>query len=389
MSARVIFHIDINAFFASAHTIVDPTLKNKPVVVCRDVSGSVITTASYPAREFGIHSAMPLSQAKKLCDHLEVVELDFDLYQELSERFVEIIKGYTPHVQQASIDEVYADMTETIKMYKKPLDLAVNIQRRVLETLKLPISIGVAPNKFLAKMASDMKKPMGITVLRKKEVADKLWPLPIHEMHGIGKKSVSRLNDLGVYKIGDLNQVPFDSLKTVLGNRTQNFIDKANGIDLSEIEVYSQAKSIGQSKTFVNPIYDLDELSERIMVEVLEVERRSQSQNMMGKTVSFSLRLDSGFTASRSSSLNTYINDKNNIYERVMSLYGEFEGEGGVNFISVTLSNLKPKDEIIEQLDLFNLDKTLSTQDVISGLNKEIQSDLFMPASALLSKESK
>lgn len=389
MSARVIFHIDINAFFASAHTIVDPTLINKPVVVCRDVSGSVITTASYPAREFGIHSAMPLSQAKKLCDHLEVVELDFDLYQELSERFVEIIKGYTPHVQQASIDEVYADMTETIKMYKKPLDLAVNIQRRVLETLKLPISIGVAPNKFLAKMASDMKKPMGITVLRKKEVADKLWPLPIHEMHGIGKKSVSRLNDLGVYKIGDLNQVPFDSLKTVLGNRTQNFIDKANGIDLSEIEVYSQAKSIGQSKTFVNPIYDLDELSERIMVEVLEVERRSQSQNMMGKTVSFSLRLDSGFTASRSSSLNTYINDKNNIYERVMSLYGEFEGEGGVNFISVTLSNLKPKDEIIEQLDLFNLDKTLSTQDVISGLNKEIQSDLFMPASALLSKESK
>lgn len=389
MSARVIFHIDINAFFASAHTIVDPTLKNKPVVVCRDVSGSVITTASYPAREFGIHSAMPLSQAKKLCDHLEVVELDFDLYQELSERFVEIIKGYTPHVQQASIDEVYADMTETIKMYKKPLDLAVNIQRRVLETLKLPISIGVAPNKFLAKMASDMKKPMGITVLRKKEVPDKLWPLPIHEMHGIGKKSVSRLSDLGVYKIGDLNQVPFDSLKTVLGNRTQNFIDKANGIDLSEIEVYSQAKSIGQSKTFVNPIYDLDELSERIMVEVLEVERRSQSQNMMGKTVSFSLRLDSGFTASRSSSLNTYINDKNNIYERVMSLYGEFEGEGGVNFISVTLSNLKPKDEIIEQLDLFNLDKTLSTQDVISGLNKEIQSDLFMPASTLLSKESK
>lgn len=389
MSARVIFHIDINAFFASAHTIVDPTLKNKPVVVCRDVSGSVITTASYPAREFGIHSAMPLSQAKKLCDHLEVVELDFDLYQELSERFVKIIKGYTPHVQQASIDEVYADMTETIKMYKKPLDLAVNIQRRVLETLKLPISIGVAPNKFLAKMASDMKKPMGITVLRKKEVPDKLWPLPIHEMHGIGKKSVSRLNDLGIYKIGDLNQVPFDSLKTVLGNRTQNFIDKANGIDLSEIEVYSQAKSIGQSKTFVNPIYDLDELSERIMVEVLEVERRSQSQNMMGKTVSFSLRLDSGFTASRSSSLNTYINDKNNIYERVMSLYGEFEGEGGVNFISVTLSNLKPKDEIIEQLNLFNLDKTLSTQDVISGLNKEIQSDLFMPASALLSKESK
>src|SRR5690554_1216732 len=373
MSHRVIFHIDINAFYASAHLILDPSLENKPVVVSRDVSGSVVTTASYEARAFGIQSAMPLSQAKRLCPDLIVVEIDFEWYSELSEKFVQIIKGYSPLVQQASIDEVYVDVTETIKKYKRPLDLAVAIQKRILMDLKLPVSIGVAPNKFLAKMASDMKKPLGITVLRIREIPNKLWPLPISEMHGIGKKTIPRLKDLGVNTIGDLNTISFDTLKTVLGNKVQTFINQANGKSSAIIDLSTLAKSIGQSKTFSTPIYDTEELKEKILIEVLEVERRAKNQKMLGKTVQFSIRLEDMTTAARSISFDQYINDRDSILERVMGLYSEFEGESGVTFISVTLSNLKPQEEVVEQLDLFTIDRSLSTNDIINQLNEEIK----------------
>lgn len=387
MASRVVFHIDINAFFASAHLILDPTLQGKPVVVCRDVSGSVVTTASYEARAYGINSAMPLSQAKKLCNTLVVVELDFEWYTELSEQFVDIVRKYSDKIQQASIDEVYVDVSIPILKYEKPLDMAVAIQKEILDTLKLPVSIGVAPNKFLAKMASDMQKPLGITVLRIREVAQKLWPLPIEEMHGIGKKTVPRLKVLGIHTIGDLNRVSFDDLKPILGNRTQDFIDKSNGIDVSGIESGILAKSIGQSKTFHAPIYDLDELKSRIMIEISEVERRAKDQRLLGKTVQFSIRLENMKTAARSVSFDSYINDKDTILERVMSLYSEFEGEGGVSFISVTLSNLIAQEDLVEQIDLFNIDKTLSVEDVIHELNHEIDSKIFMKASALLNSK--
>ena len=388
MSARVIFHIDINAFFASAHLILNPELEGKPVVVCRDTQSSVVTTASYEARKYGIGSAMPLAQAKRLCESLIVVELDFEWYTELSEKFVEIVKKYSPLVEQASIDEVYVDVTDPIKRYKKPLDLAVDIQKEILQTLKLPVSIGVGPNRFLAKMASDMDKPMGITVLRIREVQTKLWPLPIEEMHGIGKKTVPRLKKLGIHQIGDLNKVSFDQLKLILGNRTQTFIDYANGIASARIDLDTSAKSIGQSQTFSQAIYDYDELKEKIFTEIKEVERRAQKHKVRGKTIQFSLRFENMKTHARSITLDRYLNDKDELLERVMGLYSEFESESteGVNFISVTLANLKEIDEIEEQLDLFTIDKNLDTDHMIDELNQHF-GHVFTRASALIKKD--
>ncbi len=385
MSARVIFHIDINAFYASAHLTVEPELEGKPVVVCRDVQGSVVTTASYEARKFGIGSAMPLSQAKRLCEDLVVVELDFELYSELSQSFVNIIKSYSKTVEQASIDEVYVDVTEVIKTYDKPLDLAVNIQKQLLEELKLPVSIGVGPNKFLAKMASDMDKPLGITVLRIREVENKLWPLPIEEMHGIGKKTVPRLKKIGVHTIGDLNKVSFDQLKPILGNRTQIFIDYSNGYGNATLDTDSSAKSIGQSQTFSQAIYDYDELKEKILKEILEVERRAQNSKVMGKTVQFAIRFEDMKPHARSITLDRHINHREEILERVMGLFSEFEKDLhlGVNFLSVTLSNLKEVDEIEEQLNLFTINKETDTDHMIDELNNMF-GDVFTRASTLL-----
>lgn len=382
--ARVIFHIDINAFFASAHIIEDVALKGKPVVVCRDVRGSVVTTASYEARNFGIHSAMPLSQAKKLCSDLIVVEQDFELYLELSSDFIDIIKSFSPYVEQASIDECYVDVTQAISDYKHPLDLAVAIQDAIMDELKLPISIGVGPNKFLAKMASDMKKPNGITVLRIREAQTKLWPLDISEMFGIGKMTVPKLRALGVKTIGDLNTANFDDLRLILGNRTQIFIDRSNGLDHSELEIESTAKSIGQSKTFADPIYDYAELKDAIAVEVQEVERRAMASGVLGKTVQFSLRTQEYNTAARSITLDQYISDKDDIMERVLYLYNEFEDAGGVTFISITLANLKPKEDIIQQIDIFNIPKETPLDSVIKQLNDNLNQNLFKRASALI-----
>lgn len=386
--AQVIFHIDINAFYASAHLITDSSLYGKPVVVCSNQRGSVVTTASYEARSFGVNSAMPLAHAKRLCPNLEVIEVDFELYQELSVKFMNIIRSYSAVMQPASIDECYVDMTEVIKKYEKPLDLAVEIQKNIWEALRLPISIGVAPNKFLAKMASDMQKPRGITVLRIREVSQKLWPLSIESMYGIGKKTVPKLKQMGIETIGDLARFNPDHLKSILGVNAQNFVQKANGYDHSVIDTDVTMKSIGQSKTFKDAMTDLDEIRNAILNELVEVMRRMERQDVVGKTVSFSIRLDDYKTATRSFTFDEYTRDQNLVFERLMSLYDEFEGEGGVSFISVTMTNLLPKDEIIEQLNIFDDLDEITVNDIIQRLNKELNQDLFETTRSVLKEKS-
>ncbi len=384
----VVFHIDINAFFASAHVITNPNLEGKPLVVCSNHRGSVVTTASYEARKFGIHSAMPLAQAKRLCNDLEVVDIDFELYHDLSDRFIKIIQSYSSHLEQASIDECFVDVTNVIKQYDKPLDLAVAIQKQVFEELRLPISIGVAPNKFLAKMASDMKKPNGITVLRIREVDKFLWPLPIEDMFGIGKKTVPRLKEIGIHTIRDLAHANEDGVRPILGINTRNYIDRANGLDMSQIVPFSKAKSVGQSKTFTNAMTDLDEIRHSILVEIEEMVRRLHKSDLVGKTITFSLRMEDFKTAARSTTLEHYTDDLNLIYEKVIGLYDEFEGYDAINFISVSISNLISKSDHLQQLDLFSDLENPTIQDIVGRLNKELKSDLFITTDVLLEKMS-
>lgn len=380
----VIFHIDINAFFASAHAITDPKLLGKPVVVCSNHRGSVITTASYEARKYGIQSAMPLAYAKRLCEDLVVIDIDFDLYHDLSQRFIKIIMSYSEILEQASIDECYVDVTEIIKTYKRPLDLAVDIQKRVYKELLLPISIGVAPNKFLAKMASDMRKPMGIQVLRIREVEELLWPMDIADMFGIGKKTVPKLKEIGILTIGDLAVADPNVLRKYLGINTETFIQRANGIDSSPIEVFTPTKSIGQSKTFTNPMTDLDEIRHAIMSEIEQLTLRLNAKDLCAKTVTFSIRLDDFKTAARSTTLDSYIYDKNSIFERVMGLYDEFDGLGAVSFISISLTNLISKDDRLEQLNIFDDIKNPSIDEIILRLNKTLKYDAFKRSNTIL-----
>ena len=179
--ARVLFHIDLNAFFANAEILRNSSYEDVPLVVGSLSRRGVVSTASYSARELGIHSAMPMSQALQICPQLIVLPVDFEWYEQLSQKFFNYIRKYSPYIEPVSIDECFVDVTQVIKKYPRPLDLAWQIQKGLKEETGLSCSIGVGPNRFLAKMASDMRKPMGITVLRKQEIAKKLWPLPIEQ----------------------------------------------------------------------------------------------------------------------------------------------------------------------------------------------------------------
>ena len=202
--SKIIMHIDLNAFFATAEVIKDPSLEGKPLIVAGSSRRGIVSTASYEARKYGIHSAMPTYQAQRLCPGVIIRGGDFELYHRLSNKFFNYVRNYTNIIEIASIDECYADMSECMKDVKDPVEYLKNLQNDLYEKTKLKCSIGLAPNKFLAKMASDMKKPMGITIIRKKDVKKILWPIKIKDMYGVGKKTFPRLERLGIKTIGDL-----------------------------------------------------------------------------------------------------------------------------------------------------------------------------------------
>lgn len=186
---QIIFHIDLNAFYASAEVSVDPTLEGKPLVISGNSRRAIVSTASYEARKYGIHSAMPLFQAKQLCKNLVIKPVNFTLYRNLSQSFFEIIRSYSSILEVASIDECYVDFSDYFSKHpSNPVLLAKQIQNEVYEQLKLKCSIGISPNKFMAKMASDMKKPMGITVLNRHNYKELMWLLIFQICLGLVKK---------------------------------------------------------------------------------------------------------------------------------------------------------------------------------------------------------
>ena len=258
---RVIFHVDMNSFYASVEMAYDPSLKGKPLAIAGNPEErrGIIVTSSYEARAKGVKTTMPLFQAKKLCPELLVLKPNFERYREASKAMFKIMADITEKVEPVSIDEGYLDITDC-EAQGSPLDIAEKLQQRLLNELDLPCSIGIAPNKFLAKMASDMKKPLGITVLRKRELAHVLWPLDVGEMHGVGAKTKEKLNQIDIYTIGDLAKADDVVLKRVLGINGVRLIKRANGEDHRPVDPDSvfDFKSVGNSETLRQDTTDDD-----------------------------------------------------------------------------------------------------------------------------------
>ncbi|MEG0470008.1 MAG: DNA polymerase IV, partial [Longicatena sp.] len=307
MAGRVIFHIDLNSYFASAEILKNSALEGQPIVVAGLNRRSVVCTASYEARAFGVQAAMPLHMAMEKCPQLVVVQGSYAWYEELSERFFKYLRRFSPYIEPASIDECFMDVTEAIKAYKRPLDLAWVIQKSVYEDLRLPCSIGVAPNKFLAKMASDMRKPMGITILRKQEVSKKLWPLGIHEMFGIGKKTVPLLLEHGITTIGDLANPENESkVMTLLGKHSYGMIQNARGNGSNQLSYNHTLQSISQSTTLDRDISDYDEVKTVFKRLAMQLSKRAKEDDLKGSLISISIRYFDFSNAVRSQSISDY-----------------------------------------------------------------------------------
>lgn len=354
---KIIFHIDLNAFFVSAEELNNPGLKGKPVVISRDEKRSVVATASYAARKYGIHSGMPLYKAKELCPQLVIVKPHFDYYRELSGRFFDIIQEYTEYLQPASIDEGYADMTQYITDHQmQPYDLAKELQDRILKTLELPCSIGIAPNKYLAKMASDMKKPLGITLLTKRNLEDLLWLMDISEMHGIGKKTAPKLKELGINTIKDVaNYKNYDLLHSVLGRQALLFYNFANGHDQREVKPISDdAKSIGNSMTFQEDLTSEEEIENAFSSLARSVAQRAQKHHMLGDHISITIRYSLDHQATRQMSINRFTDQYEDIYSYALILFKANYEHLPIRLLGVTLTHLIRKEHANIQMSIFD-----------------------------------
>lgn len=323
-STKVIFHIDLNAFYASCQLIEDPYLKGKPFIVGGSgiTKRGVVLTASYEARQYGIHSGMNVRDAMEKYPKLRVVPTKFSLYKKHSEKFFNFLKTYSDKIMKASIDEAYLDMTH----HQDPLKIAHELQDTLYNKLHLPSSIGIAPTLFLAKMASDIKKPLGITVMRKKDIVSKLFPLPLKDLYGLGKKTYPTLISLGIETIGAFtkkeNKVQI--LSVMSEDHYNSFINHIYGKSSDFISTQKDIpKSISQETT-MNYGMNVPEAIKELMIPLIEnMVKRLNHHALKSKTMGFKYKTETFQVRSKSITLQEPIHQREVILDTILSLFDE------------------------------------------------------------------
>ncbi|MED3551123.1 DNA polymerase IV [Cytobacillus praedii] len=370
-NGRVILHVDMNSFYASVEMAYDPSLKGKPLAIAGNPKErrGIIVTCSYEARKFGVKTTMPLWEAQKLCPQLIVKKPNFDRYRAASIGMFEILNQYSSLVEPVSIDEGYVDITESYE-FGTPLEIAETIQRQIQRQLDLPCSIGVAPNKFLAKMASDMKKPMGITVLRKRDVPSVLWPLDVEEMHGVGKKTGEKLRTIHIKTIGDLAKANDVQLKSVLGINGPRLKERANGTDQRPVDpdAASEFKSIGNSTTLPRDVSNqqellqvLEKLSETVCV-------RLKRKKVLASSLGITIRFKDRKTITRSRKLQNPIQKEEELFQIAKQLFLKHWNGDSVRLLGITGMDLIEYNEAVKQLDLFSYEKEARKEPLFATL---------------------
>jgi len=343
MTLRTIFHIDMDAFFASVEIVRNPSLRGKPVIVGgRPDRRGVVSTCSYEARAFGVHSAMPISEAYRLCPHGIFVEGSYASYREYSERVFDIFYHFTPFVEIVSIDEAYLDITESVESGATPKEVAADIKQQVFRTTQLNCTVGIATNKLVAKIASSKGKPNGICEVPPGHEEAFLAPLKVQSIPGIGEKTWPTLNREGIMTIGDLQALPLEELLHRFGTWGYRFYMAARGEDNRPVEWESQApKSIGAETTFEKDLDDREELDNTLRELIDKAYKRLRNHKMRTKRISVKLRFSNFHTITRSLTLPTHINDQKEIHSAVISLFHDNYG-GGVplRLIGVTFEQL-------------------------------------------------
>src|SRR5690625_3959877 len=379
--ARIIFHLDMNSFYASVEMTYNPKLKGKPIAVAGNPQErkGIIVTSSYEARQKGVKTTMPIWEAKKLCPELIILPTNMERYRKASKKMFDMLYNITDLVEPISVDEGYLDVTD----YEgNPVKLAETLQHDILTQLDLPCSIGIGPNKFLAKTASDMKKPLGITILRKRELHKTLWPLPVDQMYGIGEKTAEKLRKIQVNTIGELAERNVYDLTQLLGVNGERLKNRANGVDVSPVDPDSvnEFKSIGSSQTLPADTTSEADINQLFVALCERVEQRMKRRQVVGLSVQIMIRYHDRHTVTRSQKLVSYIEDQADILTVALELFQKHWNEEPVRLLGVTVQHIEEKSRTAKQMDLFTYEKDIKKEQLkntIDHLSKKYGKQAF------------
>ncbi len=324
MARRMILHVDMDAFYASVEERDRPELVGKPVIVGGTPEGrGVVAAANYAARTFGVHSAMPAVTAKRLCPQGIFLRPRMEYYAEISDQIRAIFEKFTPLVEPLSLDEAFLDVTGSERLFGPAESIGRSIKQEIRERLRMVASVGVAPNKFLAKIASDLRKPDGFVVVEPERVQDFLDPLPVGRLWGVGKVTGGLLDKLGVHRISQLRQLPVDLLRTHFGSSGDHLWELSQGIDERPVVPEQEAKSISHETTFARDLHDPEVMRAWLLELSEQVGCRLRRHHLKGRTVHLKVRFDDFHTVTRSQTLPQPTNVTQEIWQTAAQMFAE------------------------------------------------------------------
>ncbi|MGQ0668590.1 MAG: DNA polymerase IV [Actinomycetota bacterium] len=382
-TAEPILHVDLDAFYASVEVLKDPSLAGKPVVVGGAGSRGVVMSASYEARAFGIASAMPAVRARRLCPEAVFVPPDFDSYRTHSNRFREVLLSVTPLVEPIALDEAFLDVSGAVLLFGPPEDIARRIRKDVAREVGITCSVGVAPSKLAAKLASTRAKPDGMLVVRGEEVPAFLEPLPARALWGVGEKTVETLSRLGVRTVGDLARTSPTVLSRVLGDAASRTLSElARGIDERPVVPYEPPKSIGHEETFDHDLDDEEDLLREALALSGRVAARLREDGYRARTVVLKVRLANFTTLSRSRTLPAPTDVAADVYGVAAELYRGLPGaRRRVRLLGVQATGLVSAGA--EQLALFRGERWGDVERAVDRIERRFGRGAALPAALL------
>lgn len=314
MTERSILHVDMDAFYASVEQRDNPELLGKPLVVGGEIRG-VVAAASYESRKYGIHSAMPMVEARRRCPHLVRVRPRMSLYKSVSRKIFDLFRQFTPVVEGLSLDEAFLDVSGSLNLFGTAENIAAEIKRQIYETTELTASVGVAPNKLVAKIASDLDKPDGLVVITTENCQVVLDPLPVEVIPGIGRKTLKRLHTFGIKSVGDLRRSDNRAIEPIFGRYSARVRERASGIDVRPVVASRAEKSISAEETFDNDLTKQRDMERELMRLTERTCRRLRKAGLGAGTVQVKIRQSDFVTCTRQQQLQPPANGTNQLYE--------------------------------------------------------------------------
>ncbi|MBN2851302.1 MAG: DNA polymerase IV [Clostridia bacterium] len=368
--------VDMNAFFIMCESLLRPELRDIPAAVAGDPlkRTGIILTANYIARKYGVYTTMTVNQAKNVCPSIELVKPSSGLYSKCSNQVFDIFRRYTPTIEQASIDEGWLDITESTDLFGSPFDIASRIQNEVKDELGLWCSVGISENKFLSKMACEMKKPLGITTMYQKDIEKMLWPLPVNKMYGVGKATSKQLLNVGIHTIGDIANCDKVFLTEKFGSFGSYLYERANGIDHSLVGVHQvKSKSISKEHTLAADMTDINQAKKALINLAQEVGVKARAEGLKGETVQITMKYSNFISVTRQKKVHATNLDKEILKAGYELLEENWDSKKPIRLIGIGLHNMTGQKAQVSFFDNHievkeeKIEKTMDTLNIKYG----------------------